>query len=128
EKLKADYEKDLIYGFHPEGTNYNASIVHEMGHAIDFYISNNRFGSYDVITKKKMVSAEIWETDLKKSKKTSGKLSEIVSESLSGYATKNSMEYLAEGFAEAMCSSNPRPTAKSIMKRFENQIKKFSEA
>ena len=39
EKLAKSYEKDLQAGFHPKGTDFSAIVMHELGHAIDDYLS-----------------------------------------------------------------------------------------
>ena len=110
--------------FHPLGTDYNSVVVHEMGHAIDSYVSEKIFDIWDLAGGKR-VSTEIWNADIDKAKKKGQPMTgKSIRESLSGYASKNPAEYLAEGFSEALCSSNPRPTAKSILKRVENRISK----
>ena len=121
EKVNRTIEKQ----FHPLGTDYNSVVVHEMGHAIDYYVSNKIFHIWDLIGGKRC-SSEIWNADINKAKKKGQPLTgKSIRESLSGYAARNSSEYLAEGFCEVMCSANPRPTAKSIVKRLENRIKKM---
>lgn len=133
-KDKAEFEKKyaatIEKGFHPKGTNCNSVVVHEMGHALDEYVSRKLFHEW-VFAMGQRASTEIWNADIKKYKKKLGLskdeslLSSTIREALSGYAARNHSEYLAEGFCEVMCSSNPRPTAKSIVKRLENRIKKM---
>lgn len=126
EKIAESIEK----GFHPKGVGYDSVVVHEMGHAINEYVSKVLYDSYDYSWMGKRCSTEIWDADIKKYRKNLGLKkdeplsSAVIRESLSGYASKNHNEYLAEGFSEALCSSNPRPTAKSIAKRLENRINK----
>jgi hypothetical protein len=116
--------------FHPKGVDYNSVVVHEMGHAIDAYVSRKIFHGWDFAMGQRC-SSDIWNADLKKYRKKLGLAkdeafsSKVIREDLSGYAAKNHLEYLAEGFSEVMCSSNPRPAAKSIVKRLENRMKKM---
>ena len=39
EKLVKRYAKDVAAGFHPIGTDHNSIIVHELGHALDGYMT-----------------------------------------------------------------------------------------
>ena len=122
-KVKESIEKQ----FHPKGTDYNSVVVHEMGHAIDSYVSEKIFDIWDLVGGKR-VSTEIWNADIDKAKKKGEPMTgKTIRENLSGYASRKPAEYLAEGFSEVMCSSNPRPTAKSIVKRLDNRVAKMEK-
>lgn len=122
------YAEGVESGFHPKGTDYNSTIVHEIGHAIDQYVSKKLYDGWEYAMGKRC-SSEIWNADIDKAKKKGEPLTgKSIRANLSGYASKNSAEYLAEGFAEAFCSDSPRATAKSIVKRLENRIKKSETA
>lgn len=44
DKLAKTYERDLQGGFHPKNSKPEDIIVHETAHALDFYISQTRYG------------------------------------------------------------------------------------
>lgn len=41
---------------------------------------------------------------------------------VSGYATKDAMEWFAECFSEYMCSDNPRPVAQEFGRQLEEML------
>ena len=41
-ELKKRYDRDVRMQFHPEGTDADAIIIHEMGHQLDGYLTRNR--------------------------------------------------------------------------------------
>lgn len=108
-KLTRTYDRDLASGFHPLGTDWRGIVTHEMGHAIDDYLTNTlhlagvqRSGwSY------KYVSADM----RPKVMRACGlKVSDTFKE-VSGYATKDHFEWFAECFAEFVQSPTPRRVA-----------------
>lgn len=112
----------------PEGTTLDSVVVHEMGHAIDRYVSLETMDVFKVNYGVDGVSNRLWNNDIKKSRRNGTPLTgQIMTDGLSRYATKNHAEYLAEGFAEYMTSPSPRPMAQSIGKRLETYIKKAAK-
>ena len=130
---KAEFEK--VYAeavgrkFHPEGTTADSVIIHEMGHAIDNYVSKKIIDSFDYSWRGERISTRIWNSDIKSGKKSGNHVTgKSIKEGLSGYASKNHEEYIAEAFAEFVTSSNPRPLAKKIGRRVEQYIRKAEKA
>lgn len=120
EKLAKSYEKDLQAGFHPKGTDFSAIVMHELGHAIDDYLSYTEMvcgllNNY----RPKIVSADL----RPKVMRSCGlKVSDIHNE-VSGYATKDAQEWFAECFAEYMVSDEPRPVAAKFGEMLEELLK-----
>lgn len=125
EKYSASVEKKHS----PEGTTLDSVVVHEMGHAIDRYVSLKTIDNQKVLWYGETVSSRIWNNDIKNAKKAGTPVTgKSIRDGLSGYASKNHHEYLAEGFAEYMTSPTPRPLATSIGKRLETYIKKAAKS
>lgn len=127
ESAREEYNKAREKKFHPEGVGFESSVVHEMGHALDTFLSKELFGM-DYYWKSERISRRIWNTDIKAMKKAKGGASVMKSDIanvLCGYASESPDEYLAEGFAEYICSSTPRKTATKIGHRIEQYIKKY---
>jgi hypothetical protein len=119
--LKIQYLKDLKSGFHPQGTTSASIVTHEIGHAIDGYLTNNLMGiTIDETFKTTKGKAYLTSSNLRKSvlKNLKLKLADVRSE-LSGYATNNDREFFAEAFAEYFDSENPRPIAAELGKQLE---------
>lgn len=112
EDLKFRYEKDVISKFHPEGTDYNSIIVHELGHGLLSYIQKTY----------KITGPDIRANVLKRV----GIKQKDVKEYLSEYAMakpREAHEFFAEAFAEYMTSRNPRPLAREFGKEIEKILK-----
>lgn len=129
---KAEFEKRYNEGVKekhfPEGTTAKSSVVHEMGHAIDRYVSLQTIDPWKV-NWGETVSTRIRNTDIRAAKKKGEPLTgKIIKEGLSGYACKDAHEYFAEAFSESMTSPNPRKMASSIVKRMETYIKKAEKS
>lgn len=110
DKIARTYERDLKTNFHPAGTTWEAIITHELGHAIDGYLTRNgvvemskgfNVKSASYVIRKKVLK------DLKLTKKH-------VESEVSKYATKEDAEFLAECFAEYMHSESPRRVARAV--------------
>lgn len=126
--LEEAYAKSVERKFHPEGTNADSIVVHEMGHAIDRYVSFMTIEQRRFFWGGERVSSRLWNNDIKKGKKNGDPLTgKMITDGLSGYASSNPAEYIAEGFSEYICSPNPRPMAKSIGRRLETYIKKVEK-
>lgn len=130
---KADFEKrynEALKEKHfPEGTTAKSAVVHEMGHAIDRYVSLQTIDTWKVNWGGETVSSRIWNTDIRAAKKKGEPMTgKSIKEGLSRYASKNAHEYFAEAFSESMTSPNPRKMASSIVKRMETYIKKAEKS
>lgn len=119
------FSKDLAAGFHPAGTDWKSIITHELGHALDGYLTNlgiagsNR-GGWD----SKDVSALL----RPKVMRACGLKVSDAGREVSWYATRNAREWFAECFAEAVRSGSPRRVAVEFMKQLtalmnENGVK-----
>lgn len=120
-KLASSYASDLKSGYHPAGTDWTSIVTHELGHAIDDYLTNTVHvaGFQKGGWLPKYVSADM----RPKAMKACGlKVSDAYKE-VSGYATKNSKEWFAECFAEYMKSDKPRKVATEFGKRLDEIMK-----
>lgn len=118
-KLIKSFESDKAAGFHPQGVGYDSIVMHELGHAIDDYLTNTMKAVGMNGWKPKAVSAYL----RPKVMKAAGfKVSDTYKQ-VSGYATKDAMEWFAECFCEWMCSENPRPVAAEFGKQLEELLK-----
>lgn len=98
--LKKSYDYTVKMNFHPQGTDYNSIIVHELGHGLQQYIEK----------KYKITAPEIRARVLK----NIGIKQKDVGVYLSKYAMtkpREAHEFYAEAFAEYMTSKSPRPLA-----------------
>ncbi len=119
------YDETVEKKFHPEGTTADAVVVHEMGHAIDYYVSKQTIPREKFIWGGERVSTRIWNNAIDAGRKAGDPVTgKSIREGLSGYASSKPSEYLAEGFAEFVTSPNPRPLATKIGKRVESYIRK----
>ena len=135
EGLVKCYADDVAAGFHPVGTDHNSIIVHELGHALDGYMTKQ--GLCGGIVKSCRSSKKIqelvmeqlgWNAEyvdgLKKELKSKGftnrkvddiikiKKEDFIAEHVSKYAADNEKEFFAECFAEYVMSENPRKAAR----------------
>lgn len=128
-ELEKNYNEAVARKHFPAGTDCDSSVVHEMGHAIDRWVSSKIIPQNEFIWAGERVSRRMWNNDIKNAKKKGEPLTgKSITEGLSRYASSKPAEYLAEGFSEWICSPNPRPMAKSIGKRLETYIKKAEKA
>ena len=123
------YQEAVDRKHFPQGTTCDSSIVHEMGHAIDWYVSKKIIPEREFYWSGERVSRRMWNNDIKNAKKKGDPLTgKSITDGLSRYAGSKPAEYLAEGFSEWITSPNPRPMATSIGKRLETYIKKAAKA
>lgn len=121
--LDKAYADTVEKNFHPKGTTSDSVIAHEMGHAIDEYVSKKVIDRED-FSNGARVSTYILSDNSREAWKAGNSLtSSRISDDLSKYASKDQYEYLAEGFAEFVTSPNPRPLATQIGKSLEKYIK-----
>ena len=136
-ELVQTYADDVAQKYHPIGTDYTSIIVHELGHALDGYMTKssmmggtiNQYGvirsSYEV--KKQVMAGLGWDANylqnLRESYTKQGfthreifdKIKEdekiFITEHVSEYAADSEKEFFAECFAEYMKSNAPREAA-----------------
>lgn len=107
-KLAKSYAGDLAAGFHCAGTDWGSIVTHELGHAVDDYLTNIKCAAGMVNHwKPKWVSAYL----RPKVMKACGLKVSDTHTAVSGYATKDHFEWFAECFSEWVDSPNPRPVA-----------------
>lgn len=112
--------------YHPVGVDYSSVVVHEMGHALDSYVSFENFGFFKVVYEGDRVSTRIWNNEIKAAKKAGKPLKgSDITAALSRYAASDPGEHFAEGFSEYICSASPRPLATKIGKRLDFYYKKL---
>lgn len=113
-------EEDERRGFHPKGVKSIESVVtHEYGHQIDRFF-NKRFED-------ELGGREFSEYVLGKVAEKMGMESSEIKKAVSEYSMqgKGDHEFLAEAFAEYMCSESPRPVAVEvgrIVKEFADRL------
>ncbi len=121
--LERHYERDIRSNWHPVGTDWSAIVTHEIGHAIDGYISQ-RLRDRDI-------SYYDWSKnsdDLLR--KVAGKLnlgttSADIAREVSRYGATQSVEWFAEAFAEGMRSEHPRRMAKEFMLELDEILRRL---
>ena len=136
DKLVQNYASDVAAGFHPVGTDHNSIIVHELGHALDGYMTKKKllgadYNSYGVLhsasqTAKDMtlkflgfdrqeIAIELKNQGLTLFQRRdilNEREKEFIAEHISKYAAENEKEFFAECFAEYVTSDKPREAAK----------------
>lgn len=119
ERLTKLYANDLAHGFHPAGTTYGSIVTHELGHAVDDYLSViHQLAGLNGWRAKK-VSAYL----RPKVMKACGLKVADTRTAVSGYATPDAQEWFAECFCEWMDSENPRPVAVEFGKQLLELMK-----
>lgn len=109
ERLTKSLQANVNSGYHPKGcATPKAIVTHEIGHAIDDYLSNAVH--YNGATPKNR-SGYVSNNTRGKILKNAGCSTKDISREVSDYATKNAHEFWAESFSEFMCSSSPRKVA-----------------
>lgn len=124
--LEKTYAKDVIMGYHPEGTTAGSIITHEIGHALDGFLTNNLMGITEETTRNMIKGrAYLTSSNLRKSvlKTLKLRIKDIETE-LSRYGKTNDREFFAEAFAEYIDSENPRSVAAEFGKQLEEIFKK----
>lgn len=146
-RLAKRYTQDVEDGFHPKGTDYKSIIVHELGHALDGYMTKNgildgKVGKYGITRSSSKVQHRVLDslgwydeiTRIKDDMRGKGaKHSEIMDEiekqrkefiktKLSEYASENEKEFFAECFAEYVMSDNPREAAQTFGQIIDKEL------
>ena len=146
DKLVQNYASDVAAGFHPVGTDHNSIIVHELGHALDGYMTKKKllgadYNSYGVLhsasqTAKDMtlkflgfdrqeIAIELKSQGLTLSQRRdilTEREKEFIAEHISKYAAENEKEFFAECFAEYVTSDEPREAAKIFGKIIDKAL------
>ena len=146
DKLVQNYASDVAAGFHPVGTDHNSIIVHELGHALDGYMTKKKllgadYNSYGVLhsasqTAKDMtlkflgfdrqeIAIELKSQGLTLSQRRdilNEREKEFIAEHISKYAAENEKEFFAECFAEYVTSDKPREAAKILGKIIDKAL------
>ncbi len=145
EKLVKRYAKDVAAGFHPIGTDHNSIIVHELGHALDGYMTKRGLcgGIVRSCRSSKKIQEQVMErlgwnaeyiNELKKKLKLKGftqleindiikeKKETFITEHVSKYAADSEKEFFAECFAEYVMGENPRKAARIFGEIIENAL------
>lgn len=127
------YADDVAAGFHPVGTDYRSIIVHELGHALDGYMTKQKlcgayFNAYGVVRSSQDIQKQVLaklgyvvpsRADLKAQGYTYQQINDIIiqdrkdfiTKHVSEYAADSDKEFFAECFAEYVMSSKPRKAA-----------------
>lgn len=121
--LQNSYARDIRTNWHPKGTDWSAIVTHEIGHAIDGYITQQMRRS----------NSRYWDwyhnaTELQK--KVAGKLNlqptdAVIAREVSRYGATKPVEWFAEAFAEGMRSDNPRRMAKEFMIELDKILRRL---
>lgn len=135
EKMMQVYANDVAEGFHPIGTDYRSIIVHELGHALDGYMTKNKllgadFNQYGILSyssgaakdmvlshlgfDRQEIATELKNQGLKLADRRDilkQREKDFIKQHISEYAADNAKEFFAECFAEYVMSDNPREAA-----------------
>ena len=114
------YERDVLSNWHPFGTTAESVVTHEVGHAIDGYLSNSGIlGGYNAAGEYRYASSLL----RSKVMKQCGLTVKDSASAVSRYGSTNPQEWFAEAFAEYITSANPRPVAATLGKEIERLLK-----
>lgn len=124
--LKSLYKINVEGKFHPLGTDVDAVILHEMGHVIETKLAEilasdtkemRRIRYIERVVSKELKRKTLEELNIEDTE-------ENIKENLSAYAAMTTSEFMAEAFAEAMDSPNPRKVARTFMNYLEEELRK----
>ena len=97
-------------------------LTHEIGHAIDGYITQHSEGGlffHDWHRNSSELQAKIAD------KLHVGTSTADIARQLSRYGATNTLEWFAESFAEGMRSENPRPMAREFMLELDKILRRL---
>ena len=136
-RLSEQWASDVSVGFHPQGVEAEGIVVHELGHAVDGWM--RAFTRSDAF--RELVGNPALDDDVRRTwgnpsrgwmsfsmamrervmKSATGRrfTNAAVREELSGYATEDAMEWLAEAFSEYISSDSPRRVAQTFGEELE---------
>lgn len=121
--LSRQYAADIRSNWHPPGTDWSAVVTHEIGHAIDGYISQRMRGTDSRYYNWHLNSSEMQEKISERLGMSTSR--ENISREMSRYGATQSIEWFAESFAEGMRSANPRRMAKEFMKDLDEILRRL---
>lgn len=111
--LASSYKRDVASNWHPTGTDWESIVTHEIGHAIDGYLTKHFGGwggDYYSTSFQQRVFAELGIAVTK----------DNVSREVSRYGATQAAEWFAEAFAEGTRSATPRTMAKKFMEDLDD--------
>ena len=122
--LSRQYASDVRSNSHPMGTDWPSIITHEIGHAVDGYITQKLRASG---------SSAYWDwyrNSAALQEKIADKFAfeptkDRISREVSRYGATNTAEWFAESFAEGMRSSSPRRMAVELMKELDEMMRRL---
>jgi len=117
--IAESYDADVKLNWHPKGTDWKSIITHEIGHAVDGFLTRNGYGSLTAYGNMKEASTNMRSKVLKSLKLAKKDIPKEVSR----YGSKNDHEFFAECFAEYIDSEDPRPVAKKFGEILEEWMK-----
>lgn len=125
DRINTAFANCIRKGFHPEIkqgiSGAQAAVVHEIGHAIDGYISET-YTSHTGARETDTFATDVLRKVAKKNKMTQTATAETISGKY-GYATWSNREFFAEAIASALCGSNPSQTAKNVFEETKAMMK-----
>lgn len=129
------YERDVVSGWHPEGTTAESIVLHELGHAVDGLLAREGIlGGRTSSGEYRYASSSLKGTIMRRAAKLDPDIaSELeidrilkdnatVMHHVSRYAAKDAQEWFAECFAEYLTSANPRTIASEFGKELEKLL------
>lgn len=122
ERYANNFLENVENGHFPKGLEWGSAVTHELGHAIDDYLTMEKHaGGFNMKTLVPNDASQVLRTEVLKELK----LGQIdIGGELSNYATKSHREFFAEAFAEYMDSTSPRPVAQLLGEKLEKLMEK----
>lgn len=115
-KFHSKYDIDVKLKFHPEGTDEEAVVTHEYGHAINGLLNQKlQDAGFQNLDFADYLYYDVCGLNDKTSPKK-------IKDNLSEYGTHNSREFMAEAFAEYVHSPRPRPIALAVGREIERVL------
>lgn len=125
DKVNNAYATCVQHGFHPatrkDISGAQAVVVHEIGHAIDGYISET-YTSHTGISANDTFATDVLRAVSKKNKMTQKAARASIS-GVRGYATTKNREFFAEAVASALCSNSPSQVAMDVLAEAKAMMK-----
>lgn len=130
EKAKQTYERDVYFKFHPQGTTSNNIVTHEGGHIlekalVDKAYANDPYGRQAALLgrteAKRIVKNAV--NEVKRTPEGKGSKTNSLIEQISGYATKNRSETLAEAVADYRANgAKAKPLSRAIWSELKKEL------
>lgn len=117
--LKRKYADKVAAGHFPKGTDYRSILVHEMGHAVDYFVGKKKgverisyTMQYEYLVEVVGLKSEYSKTAI-----------DYIATHVSNYGKTNQKELFAECFSEYLTSPHPREMATWYGERTKREIK-----